>query len=101
MRRCRRGEPMGRRGARQLSLAWLLVVLAGIGALLVAPTPQAGATPNARSISFGMPYDGKWAWNVPAGGIGGTAHPSIHCSETPSCTADWAVDVYPNPGSPN
>jgi hypothetical protein len=49
--------------------------------------------------TIGMPFDGKWAWNVPASGNWydnvNDSHPATH----ENYAADWATDLYAAPGT--
>lgn len=72
-------------------------MLVALGAVLVG-SPAAGAA-TAESAELGMPFAGKWAYNVVVGppyNDANSSHPSVHAIHG---GADWATDLYAAPGT--
>lgn len=77
-----------------------LVLVAGSIFAVVAGPPEPAAAGNAESVQIGMPFSGKWAYNVlTTAGCGSGANQTSH----PSCHElygyQWAVDVYAPDGT--
>lgn len=63
---------------------------------------QTPVAPQSQAI-VGMPFDGKWAYNVPVKPVNGkyndvtSSHPSVHAAPG---GGDWATDLYAPVGEP-
>ncbi len=82
-------------------LAAILVILAllfGATAVTVGTATPAAADTTPEAV-IGMPFTGKWAWNVgisPPYTDENSSHPSVH--HTPG-GGDWATDIYASEGT--
>ncbi len=76
-------------------ISTLLLTPFFILAVVVATTPRASAT-DPQIVTIGMPFDGLWAYNVPAAQPWnddvGDSHPAAHVRE--GSVADWMTDLY-------
>jgi hypothetical protein len=80
----------------------LSVVLTSLATVIAVPpsTVEAQEGNNSESVDIGLPFTGKWAYNVPAGPPYddiGESHPAGH--HTPG-GGDWATDLYAPAGTP-
>lgn len=83
----------------------VIAITAAIGSLLVAVGGRSAAATgapegsNSESVDVGMPFTGKWAYNVhvnPPYTDTNSSHPSVH--HTPG-NGDWGTDLYAAPGA--
>ena len=80
-----------------------IILIVSVFSLLTGLVPKAGAT--GEQIVMGMPFDGKWAYNVATTASCGytsglTAHPSCHGTNGSDLLGyDWATDYYAASGT--
>src|SRR5438046_2420776 len=83
----------------------LALVSAAVATLATLTAAPAGADATHQAV-IGMPFTGKWAYNVPTTASCGpansqTSHPSCHMTNpsTGYLWGDWATDVYAAEGT--
>ncbi|HET7641779.1 MAG TPA: hypothetical protein VFK47_23910, partial [Ktedonobacteraceae bacterium] len=74
--------------------AALAAIGATVGALAAPMIDQERAFADSAQVTIGMPFAGKWGWNVhksPPYTDDNSSHPSVHAAYG----SDWATDLYP------